>query len=102
MCQGHIPGTFRNSRAFEDRPGVPFPAPSPPAFLFGLLKKLPIPMSYHSGWQMGKLSHQARKGAWGMVVWSDLQEGAQHIQFSLALQWGIPHELHHSCRKDLP
>lgn len=37
-----------------------------------------------------------------MVVWSDLQEGAQHIQFSLALQWGIPHELHHSCRKDLP
>lgn len=31
---------------------------------------------------------------------ADLQEGAEYIQFTLALQWGISHESHHSCRKD--
>lgn len=31
---------------------------------------------------------------------TDLQEGAEHIQLTLALQWGISHEPHHSCRKD--
>ena len=49
---------------------------------------------------MGKLSHWAGKGA-PAVGQTDLQEGAKHIQFTLALQRGISHEPHHSWRKHL-
>ena len=31
---------------------------------------------------------------------TDLQEGAEHVQFTLALQRGVSHEPHNSCRKE--
>lgn len=37
---------------------------------------------------------------WGHVV-TNLQKSTENIQFTLALQWGIPHEPHHSCRRDI-
>lgn len=47
---------------------------------------------------MGKLSHRTGASA-RLSGQTDLQEGAEHIPFALALQRGVPHEPHHGCRE---
>lgn len=100
-CSPHSCGRQASSRAAAGTETGWCPS-SPPhqrdALPFGPHKELPTPKSCNSGWQMGKLSPRTGGRASGKG-WTDLQEGAEHIQLTLALERGIPHEPHHSCRE---
>lgn len=96
---GHMPtGT---QWAPENRPGVPSPEPSSPAGCTPHWATRFPPQRLQPPLTDGEPEPQGRQGS-SWRSWTDLQEGAQHIQFTLALQRGIPHESHHSWRKHCP